>query len=412
MKLYDIAFNNLRRRKSKTVFLVIGMMIGIATIVMIYTITEASQADIEKKIDEFGANIMITPKSNTLSMSYGGIAIPGARYDVREIHEKEIEDIWKIKNRENLSIVSPKILGAADFRGEIIPLVGADLVTEIRLKKWWSFTPGTTIELERTREPSPIDPHRTIVKTGIRGLKDDDVIIGHNIALQFKIKAGDSFDISRDGKRKTLSVKGVIMETGSQDDSIIFMNLAAAQDFLGKKGKISIVEVAALCAGCPVEELADQINGVLQNGRATPIKQVVEQRMHALRRLSLFGFILGIVILLVGVLVVFITMSASVNERKRDIGIFRALGFRKSHIIRIILIEAVILGFIAGVLGSLFGFSISHFVNRLIIQGEIRFNGLLLAGSAILAAAIGTGASVIPAIRGSRIDPAIALREL
>ena len=78
MKLYNISFNNLRRRKAKMVFLVMGLFIGIATIVTLLSITESMSRDIEDRLDRFGANIVMVPKSENLALSYGGITVGGA----------------------------------------------------------------------------------------------------------------------------------------------------------------------------------------------------------------------------------------------------------------------------------------------------------------------------------------------
>jgi putative ABC transport system permease protein len=59
MKLHNIAINNLRRRKAKMAFLTIGLMVGIATIVTLVTLTKSMSSDIERKMDEFGANILL-----------------------------------------------------------------------------------------------------------------------------------------------------------------------------------------------------------------------------------------------------------------------------------------------------------------------------------------------------------------
>lgn len=64
MKLHTISINNLRRRKAKMAFLTIGLMVGIATIVTLVTLTASMSSDIGKKMDEFGANILIMPQSN------------------------------------------------------------------------------------------------------------------------------------------------------------------------------------------------------------------------------------------------------------------------------------------------------------------------------------------------------------
>lgn len=413
MRLKDIAIENIKRRKSKVLFLILGMMIGIATIVTIYNVTVQAQADIERKIDEFGANIMIIPKSNTLSMTYGGITIPGTNYDICEIQEKELDNIWTIKNTENLSIVSPKLLGATEVNGEIILIVGADLSTEVKLKKWWQFTEKSSIEIDRVKVKSPIDPSRFMVKTVIKGLKENDVLVGSKVAAKLGLKIGDSVICKRNGESKEVTVKAIIKETGSQDDSIIFMNLDTAQSLLEKEGKISLVEVAALCAGCPVEEMAAQINGAIPNGNATPIKQVVEQKMQTIREISQFGFILGIIIVLIGSLIVFTTMTASVNERQREIGIFRAIGFRRTHIMKIIFTETTILSLLSGLIGYLFGIGSSMLFNWILENSKLFvFDPVILIVSIVVSVCVGLCATIYPALHAAKIDPSVALRHI
>jgi len=412
MKLKDIALDNLKRRKSKMLFLIIGMVIGIATVVTIFTITQAMQEDVQKKLDEFGANIMIVPKANTLSMSYGGMSIPGAQYDLREIQEKEIDDIWTIKNKENLATVSPKLLGAVDIEGERVLVVGADLATEIKLKKWWKFTNESDLELTRVENPSPIDPTKTTTATEIKDLKESDVIIGSKVAEKLNKKLGDRIVLDSSGNTKEVTIKAIIQETGSQDDSIIFMNLKTAQKLLGKEEKITLVEVAAICSGCPVEEMARQINEAIPNGKATPIKQVVAQKMQTINQLSNFGLAVGVIVLLIGSLIVFTTMMSSVNERTREIGIFRAIGFRRAHIVKIILMEALILSFMAGIMGYVLGLAATLLIGPAIAGMDVLVpvDLYLVAGALMLSVFVGALATLYPALRASRIDPAEALR--
>src|SRR5210317_1822390 len=111
MKLHNISFNNLKRRKGKMVFLVLGLVIGIATIVTLLSITESMSRDIEERLNQFGANIVMTPRSENLSLSYGGISVGGVNYTVTEFDEARIPEIRKIKNYKNLGIIAPKVLG-------------------------------------------------------------------------------------------------------------------------------------------------------------------------------------------------------------------------------------------------------------------------------------------------------------
>ena len=77
MNLRTIALNNLRRRKSRLAFLVAGLLIGIATVVTLLSLTRSLTMEAEHKLESFGANILITPKSDELSLSYGGITMGG-----------------------------------------------------------------------------------------------------------------------------------------------------------------------------------------------------------------------------------------------------------------------------------------------------------------------------------------------
>lgn len=410
MRLRNIAFNNLRRRKSKMAFLIMGMMIGIATVVTISNITSALEHDVQKKLDEFGANIIIVPKSNTLSMSYGGISIPGASYDVKEIGENESKKVYAIHNKENIAGISAKLLGALDVEGTTVLVIGADVASEIKLKKWWKFTNDSNINLVRTVKPSPIDPTKNTTVTEIEGLTSSDLIFGSRVAEKLGKKPGDSVTL----KDEQFNVKAILEETGSQDDSIVLMNLPVAQRLLGKEGKITLIEVAAICSGCPVEEIAKQINEKIPEGKATPVKQVVASRMQTVKQLSNFGVAVGIIVLIIGSLIVFTTMMSSVNERTREIGIFRAIGFRRSHVMKLIFMEAVTLSFIAGVMGYGLGAVGGLIVGPKIadLSTPLTFDPILAAAAIGMSILIGTSATIYPALKASNIDPVEALRQI
>ena len=144
---------------------------------------------------------------------------------------------------------------------------------------------------------------------------------------------------------------GVLEQTGSQDDSLVFAALPKAQKLLGKEGKITLAEVAALCSGCPIGDMVTQIAEKIPDARVSAIQQVVEGRLKALDQFKRFSYAMAAVVVFIGSLIVFVTMMGSVNERTTEIGVFRAIGFRKSHIMRIILLEAALVSLLAGFLG-------------------------------------------------------------
>ena len=116
-----------------------------------------------------------------------------------------------------------------------------------------------------------------------------------------------------------------------------------------------MVEVAALCKDCPIESMVKQISDVLPNARVMAIQQVVKSRMEALAQLKKFSYGISGIILLIGSLVVMVTMMGSVRERTKEIGIFRAIGYRKGHIMRIVFTEAAIVSGLAGIIGYWLG---------------------------------------------------------
>jgi len=213
---------------------------------------------------------------------------------------------------------------------------------------------------------------------------------------------------------RTFTVTGILRETGSQDDHLLIGSLPAAQRLLGKEGVVSLAEVAALCADCPVQDMVNQIAAVLPDAKVSAIQQVVRTRMHALEQFRAFSLGVGGVVLLIGALVVFVTMMGSVNERTREIGIFRALGFRRGHVVGLILTEAASVSLLSGVLGYLAGIGATRLLLPFLTEEHphLVLDPLLAGGAVLLAVVVGTLASFYPALHASRMEPTEALRAL
>ncbi len=386
MKLHNISINNLRRRKAKMAFLTIGLMVGIATIVTLITLTNSMSSDIERKMDEFGANILITPQSNDLSMNYGGISLGGVTFDQREIGEEELARIKEIRNSKNIAVVSPKVLGGVTIDGKNILMVGVRFDQELRMKQWWNIF-------------------------GEAPTKETEMLLGSDAAKALNVMTGDTVEI----KGETFTVKGILDQTGSQDDALVFLSLPKAQQLLGKKGKITLVEVAALCSGCPIGDMVTQIAEKLPEARVSAIQQVVASRLHALDQFRNFSFAIAGVVVFIGSLIVFVTMMGSVNERTTEIGVFRAIGFRRSHIMRIILLEAAFVSLLAGVLGYAAGMGGATLALPYMAESKnaaVVWDSTIAIGSISLSLLLGILASLYPALHASRKDPTEALRAL
>ncbi|MCJ7686133.1 MAG: FtsX-like permease family protein, partial [Desulfobacteraceae bacterium] len=216
-------------------------------------------------------------------------------------------------------------------------------------------------------------------------------------------------------KGRQLIVSGVLKPTGSQDDQLIFMPLKTAQAILNKEGLVSMAEVAALCKDCPIDAMVKQISDVVPGAKVMAIQQVVKGRMETLAQFKKFSYGVSIVVVLVGSLVVLVTMMGSVRERTQEIGIFRAIGFRKSHVFKIVLLEAGFISAAAGILGYWAGFAVTKGAIHLFSESggiSIQPSFELIGGSFVLAVLVGLIASVYPAYLASSMDPNQALNAI
>src|SRR5665647_1930957 len=288
MRLRTVAFSNLRRRKSRAAFLVAGLLVGIGTVVALLTLSQALTVQAQNSLETYGANIVVVPRTDGLSLSYGGVTVAGVSVGVRDLREADLARISTIPNRRNIAIVAPELLGAVSVKGRQGLLMGVRPKSEFDLKKWWSVDGRP-----------PRNGH--------------EIVAGSAAAAALDLRRGDQVAVG--GRQFT--VTGILRPTGSQDDNLLITDLGAAQGLLHKPGKVSMVQVAALCSNCPVEKIVAQLGGVLPGTKVTAMQEKVKNRMHAIDQFRAFSWIVAGVIIAIEALVVFVTMMGSVNARTR-----------------------------------------------------------------------------------------------
>ncbi len=383
MRLRDISLNNLRRRRSRMLFVALGLLVGVATVVTLVSVTEAVNADVQDKIDRYGANIVITPKTSDLALSYGGVTVASAAYEVEELSAADVAKITTIEAKANLANVAPKLAGTVKLGDLRALLVGVDFASELRMKSWWRID---------GRAPQA----------------GDEVLLGRKVATKLGVRPGDGLGIG--GERYV--VAGVLLETGSAEDSLILVAMAAAERILGKPGRVSFVEVSALCNACPIEDIVAQLREKLPDADVVALAQAVEGRRQMVQQLTALAGAVSAAVVVIGGLVVLTTTMGAVTERTREVGILRAIGFRRWHIARIFLMEAAVVGALGGLAGWLVGVVVAMTLTPTLagVPQAPPIDPLLGVGAVALAVAVGLAGSAYPALRAANLDPVEALR--
>lgn len=399
MGLLTIALNNLRRQKGRTFFLLLSLVLSVSTVVGLYLLTTSMRTEIGDKFDQIGANILILPAENRQSFSYGGVSLPGAVVKENLVPETMAEQVRTIKNRESIAVVAPKLLGVLNSeRGRVLG-IGVRFPAELRLKKWWQ------IRISPAGQPVQYAPKFPVIE-----LQADEVLLGAAVAERWQLDVGQTLQV----KGQTLRIKGVIEPTGGEEDRALWLDLATMQKLTGKEKKVTFLELAALCNTCPIDDIVRQLTEKLPGTRVMAVKAAVEARKAIVERFALFALALAGLILFLGAVMVLLTMSGAVKERTREIGILRAIGYRRSHIITIICTEAAVLGLAAGVAGFGSGTLLASLGAPLVAGMEVPVPwdplvAVISMGGALL---LGLLAAFWPAWQGSRLDPVTALRYL
>ena len=126
MTLKHISFKNLIRRKGKASFVLAGLVIGVSTVVGIISFVEAMTSDINHKLEKYGANILIVPRTENLTLTYGGLSLGGVSFEMEEIRQEELAKVSSIKNARNIAALGPLVLGVVNVDSHKVLLAGVD----------------------------------------------------------------------------------------------------------------------------------------------------------------------------------------------------------------------------------------------------------------------------------------------
>lgn len=316
MGSFSLVLKEIWQRRWRFLIGLVGIALPIivfvaSTILMVY-----SQDEVRKMMKNFGLNIFILPRELELGDYYT------AEFGDATMSEDYVEKLFR-----------SGIISARHFTGM--------LQARVELSGHKGILTGVLPEKDRITKPKPEDI-----------LGPDETRLGSIIANRLGAKPGDTLTVMG----QTLRVREALPEKGTVDDIRIRVHLHTAQKMLGKGGEINSIEaLSCVCFGKSADDAARDIEKRLPGIQAIPIKEIAKVRRATREHIKLIAAVLISLTLIIGGVAVAMQAFANVAERRREIGMFLAIGASPYRIAWLFLQKFILLGILGGLIGYLLG---------------------------------------------------------
>jgi putative ABC transport system permease protein len=242
--------------------------------------------------------------------------------------------------------------------------------------------------------------------------RDDEAecLVGRRVARQLALAPGSWLDLHYLDHSAPVSIRGVI-DAGGTEDSQIFVNLTVAQRLAQLSGndQIELVQMSIRGTSASVTRYAAQLAAALPGYEVRPIQAVTQAEGNLLDRTRLLIALMVVLILVLTALCVLATMAALAMERRKDVGLMKALGGSISRIVALFLAEVGTLGAAGGLMGSLLGIVLARWIGERVFGASIhpRWEIFPLTIALMVGVAL---AGALPLRLLGKIKPAVILR--
>ena len=421
--LSRIVGRSLTRRRRRKLLGVAAVAMGIAVTTAVATLSLSVKDRVARELRSFGANISVTPASDSLSIAVGGVDYRPAGAGAF-LHEASLVSLKKIFWRNNIMAFAPFLYAPATVNGHRIVVIGSWFNHALQVDHGDVFETG----LEK------LHPAWN-VQGSWPGDDSSECLAGVALANDLAIKRGDSLTFHSEGNpasSMTLKVSG-ILRTGGEEDDEALAPLTAVQQFTGLEGKVRRVEVSALtkpedafgrsditrmnptdyerwyCSPY-VSSIAYQIQQAIPGAEAKPVYRVAATEGRIVKNIGLLMTLLAIAALVTAALAMASMMFATVLERRAEIGLFKSLGATNARVASIFLLEAFAVGLAGGVVGYGLGSWLASRLSLEVFGVSTGIHWVILPIVLALALLVTLAGSVVPLRKGLNVSPSAVLR--
>jgi len=377
--MLDLALKNISRQRTRTILTVLGIVIGIAAVVALGSFSEGINRFITGSLELSAGKIMVQQKGS------GGFQ---SGFSGSDITDNQIEEL---KNIDGVKDVIPMNIyfetgggGGIGFGGPSLVIAGVDPEKSDLLV-------GENVRMKEGRELAADDR--------------DMAMVGYNLAEERKFSVGDDITVKDMG----FEIIGIIEKTDNANvDGVAVVNIKDVQELM-KVDTYQILYVVPFDVR-DSERISEEIVKEDENLEAITAKDLARQASQIVSQIRIFTFGIGGIAAVVGGLGVLNTMIMAVLERKREIGVMKAIGATKKKILMQILTESMIISLVGGLAGLFFGFVASFGLNLVTANSFAVVTPELATGGILFALALGFIGGVYPAMKAANLDPVEALR--
>ena len=412
-----LVYESFRRQSRRKLLAGVAITLGVAVATAMIAVATDIGDKINRELRSYGANLVVTPQEDTLDVEIGGVNLKPAS-DGAFLNEADLPRIKGTFWRHNIVGFSPMLpanVKVGGYSGEV-SLLGTYFNKSLRYGTD-DFTTGVKI---------------THPWWKVQGSWPDDessnVLLGERLAAKLGKRAGDTLDIA--GQQRTISG---ILSTGAAEDQEIVAPLSLAQQILGKPGAVRRIYVSALtkpqdalAARDPktmspelydrwycspyVQSIAYQLQEAIPHSHAEQIRQVAQNEGTVLSRIKGLMLLVTFAALFASALAVSAAMATAIFERRREVGLMKALGAGNGTVAAIFFTEAFLLALIGGTAGFFAGSLMARQIGRSIFDSQISIEPVVFPVILAIAVIVTFAGSAAAIRRAVKFDPVFALR--